>query len=133
MNLYTVLALGSRTTEASALSRRLAAWHDAMVVHERRLTTRPGGVCDDECPHAEALILWFEAVAAFGSRANDLIFLRSRAARQGSATPAPVMAHAVPQREIADGAAASPARRRAPDGLAGRPYNGCHREGPSSA
>jgi hypothetical protein len=64
----------------SALSARLAAWHDAMVAHERRLRTeRIGDVCDDECPHVEARTLWAEALATFGERAYELSFLRSRA------------------------------------------------------
>jgi hypothetical protein len=97
MNPYVRLGSGLGTIEATSLSARLSAWHDAMVAHERRLrtgTTRD--VCDDECPHAEARALWSEAVATFGSRANELTFLRSRAAepgrrsRGGSALPEPV-------------------------------------------
>jgi hypothetical protein len=80
MNLYTILSSGLGTREATALNARLSAWHDAMVAHERRL--RAGATsddCDDECPHAEARTLWSEAVTAFGARAHDLVFLRSRA------------------------------------------------------
>ena len=80
MNPYTILSSGLGTHEATALSGRLSAWHDAMVAHERRL--RAGTTsdrCDDECPHAEARVLWSEAVAMFGERAQDLTFLRSRA------------------------------------------------------
>jgi hypothetical protein len=75
-----MLSSGMTTTEAASLSGRLAAWHDAMVAHERRLrfgTTRDA--CDDECPHAEARMLWTEAVEMFGPRADELTFLRSRA------------------------------------------------------
>ena len=80
MNLYTIIGSGLGTHEASALSARLSAWHDAMVAHERRLRARTtSDECDDECPHAEARALWSEAVAAFGARSQDLIFLRSRA------------------------------------------------------
>jgi hypothetical protein len=80
MNPYVRLGSGCRTNEATALSARLSAWHDAMVTHERRLRAgRTGDGCDDECPHAEARALWSEAVATFGSRANALTFLRSRA------------------------------------------------------
>lgn len=80
MNPYTTLGSGLDTHEAKALGARLSSWHDAMVAHERRLrtaATRDG--CDDECPHAEARTLWSEAVATFGARAQELIFLRSRA------------------------------------------------------
>jgi hypothetical protein len=80
MNPYAMLASGSGTSTSSALAARLAAWHDAMVAHERRLRTgRTGDVCDDECPHVKARTLWAEALAAFGERARELSFLRSRA------------------------------------------------------
>jgi hypothetical protein len=74
--------LGSRvgTSEGASLGERLAAWHDAMVAHERRLrTARTADACDDECAHVEARTLWAEAVATFGDRATELRFLRSRA------------------------------------------------------
>jgi hypothetical protein len=80
MNPYALLVPEIGADEARALSTRLSAWHDAMVAHERRL--RSGSTsdrCDDECPHAEARALWPEAVAAFGPRARELAFLRSRA------------------------------------------------------
>jgi hypothetical protein len=81
MNPYLMLGSSLGTNEATSLSARLSAWHDAMVAHERRLRTgRTSDVCDDECPHAEAPALWSEAVATFGSRAPELTFLRSRAA-----------------------------------------------------
>jgi len=37
MNPYAMLASGSGDSTSSALAARLAAWHDAMVAHERRL------------------------------------------------------------------------------------------------
>ncbi|MCC7126885.1 MAG: hypothetical protein IT178_18695 [Acidobacteria bacterium] len=80
MNLYNLLGSGIGTNEAASLSSRLSSWHDAMVAHERRLGTadrQPS--CDDDCPHAEARSLWSEALATFGTRAHDLVFLRSRA------------------------------------------------------
>jgi hypothetical protein len=80
MNPYAMLGSGMGTNDAASLAVRLSAWHDAMVAHERRL--RSGSTsdrCDDECPHAQAQGLWSEAVATFGSRANELVFLRSRA------------------------------------------------------
>jgi hypothetical protein len=87
MNPYTVLASGSGASTSSALAARLSAWHDAMVAHERRLRAgRTGDVCDEECPHVEARTLWAEALAAFGDRAHELSFLRSRAT--GRARPA---------------------------------------------
>jgi hypothetical protein len=82
MNPYTMLSSGLGTDEAAALSVRLSAWHDAMVAHERRLRAGAAGDrCDDECPHAEARLLWSDAEAAFGPRAHELTFLRSRAHR----------------------------------------------------
>jgi len=80
MNPYTILSSGPGTHEATALSARLSAWHDAMVAHERRLRSGvTSDACDDECPHAEARALWAEAMATFGARAQELTFLRSRA------------------------------------------------------
>ena len=80
MNPYVMLGSGIGTSEASSLSSRLAAWHDAMVAHERRLRTgRTADMCDEECPHVEARTLWAEALATFGARAGELTFLRSRA------------------------------------------------------
>lgn len=80
MNPYTMLGSAIGTDEAAMLGARLSAWHDAMVFHERRLrTARASKGCDDECPHAEAGVLWSEAVATFGPRAHELTFLLSRA------------------------------------------------------
>jgi len=80
VNPYLRLGSGLRTDAAASLCVRLAAWHDAMVVHERRLKTRrPTEVCHDECPHGEARTLWAEALATFGGRARELTFLRAHA------------------------------------------------------
>jgi hypothetical protein len=80
MNPYSMPGSGNETSGASSLSARLAAWHDAMVAHERRLRAGRGGdACDEECSHAEARALWAEALEAFGERAHGLTFLRSRA------------------------------------------------------
>ena len=80
VNLYTTLSAGVGTSEATLLSARIAAWHDAMVAHDRRLRSGIASArCDDECPHAEARLLWAEAVTTFGDRAVELGFLRSRA------------------------------------------------------
>jgi hypothetical protein len=80
MNPYAALGSDLATAEAAALRARLRAWHDAMVAHERRLRAGRGNDrCDEECPHVEARALWTEAVAAFGTQANELAFLRSRA------------------------------------------------------
>ena len=79
MNPYVMVGSGIGTSEALSLSARLAAWHDAMVAHERRLRSgRTTDTCDDECPHVEARTLWAEALATFGPRAGELTFLRSR-------------------------------------------------------
>jgi hypothetical protein len=78
MNFYQLIGSRVGTAEAIALSGRLAAWHDAMVTHERRLRAgRTPAECDEDCPHAEATALWFEAVTTLGERANELAFLRS--------------------------------------------------------
>jgi hypothetical protein len=79
MNPYAILVSNIATPEASALCQRLTAWHDTMVAHERRLrTTSRSEVCEDDCPHAEARVLWREAVSVFGPSAHQLSFLRSR-------------------------------------------------------
>jgi len=80
MYLYARLGTVVGTNDALSLGARLAAWHDAMVAHERRL--RAGSTadrCDDDCAHADAQMLWSEAVAILGARAAELTFLRSRA------------------------------------------------------
>ena len=83
MNPYVRAGLGVGTNEAAALAARLSAWHDAAVTHERRLRIgHPGEDCDDECPHAEAGVLWPEAMATFGTGAAELTFLRSRAGQK---------------------------------------------------
>lgn len=80
MNLYTMVGSVVGTPEAAELSARLASWHDAMVAHERKIRSRrAAAACDDECPHADAHALWAAAVDAFGDRADELTFLRSRA------------------------------------------------------
>lgn len=86
MNPYAQLGSRVGTSEASSLSDRLAAWHDSMVAHERRLRAqRTGDTCDDDCPHVEARTLWSEAVATFGPLATDLAFLRSHGASAAQA------------------------------------------------
>jgi hypothetical protein len=86
MTLYTTLSTGAGTREATALGARLAALHDAMVAHERRIRAgTTSDACDEECAHAEARALWLEALATFGRRAHELAFLRSRA-QAGAAT-----------------------------------------------
>ena len=107
MNPYLMLGSGVGTNEATSLSARLAAWHDAMVAHERRLRAgRTSDVCDDECPHAEARALWSEAVATLGSRAHELTFLRSRAEESARRSKAGAAARE-PMSEAADSTPAS--------------------------
>jgi hypothetical protein len=95
MNLYVMLGSSFGTHQATALSVRLSTWHDAMVAHERRLRTGvTSDACSDECPHAEARILWPEALATFGARAHELIFLRSRGRESDRRSAATVVARA---------------------------------------
>jgi hypothetical protein len=92
MNPYAMVGSNIDAAEAVALRSRLMAWHDAMVAHERSLRIGPAAeLCDDdECPHVEAGVLWAEASAALGPRADELTFLRSRAMRvAGSMAPEP--------------------------------------------
>jgi hypothetical protein len=62
MNLYSMVGSGNGTSEAAVLSVRLATWHDAMVGHERKIRAGREEPCDEECPHAEARVLWVEAL-----------------------------------------------------------------------
>jgi len=78
-SLYRSLANAVGTREALELARRLAAWHDAMVVHQRRAGSVRGPLCDDDCPHTDAEVLWSEALDAYGDRAHELRFLRTHA------------------------------------------------------
>jgi hypothetical protein len=73
MNIYRMLGNRLGTPQALELGERLAAWHDAMVAHERVARN-----CDDECPHIEAGMLWTRAVETFGDEAHELRFLRAR-------------------------------------------------------
>lgn len=87
MNLYAMVGAGIGSPEAAALRTRLAAWHDAMVAHERKIRAgRTGGICDEECPHAEARYLWSEALETFGDGAKGLTFLRTRATNAANAS-----------------------------------------------
>jgi hypothetical protein len=85
MNPYVILGSRIGTSEAASLSDRLAAWHDSMVAHERRLRAgRTNDACDDECPHVEAGVLWAEAASTFGAEADELAFLRSHGRRRSN-------------------------------------------------
>ena len=89
MNPYLLIGSKVGTTEVASLSHRLAAWHDVMVTHERRLRgSRAADACDENCPHSEARALWSEALSTFGEAAHELSFLRSRALT-GSSRAAP--------------------------------------------
>jgi hypothetical protein len=56
-----------------------------MVAHERRLESgRADDGCGEDCAHVEARALWAEALAAFGDRAHELVFLRSRASERSA-------------------------------------------------
>jgi hypothetical protein len=82
--LYSILAQRVGTTRARALAHRLTSWHDAMVVHERHTRRRrPQPGCGDDCPHEDAVDLWWEARQVLGDAAQQLTFLRSRAAGTG--------------------------------------------------
>jgi hypothetical protein len=77
MTLYTALANAVGSREAHELAHRLAVWHDAMVRHRRRTGGFRGPLCDVDCPHADAEVLWSEALEAYGERAHELRFLRT--------------------------------------------------------
>jgi hypothetical protein len=77
MNLYRSLGNSFGTVEALELAHRLAVWHDAMVMHQRRTHGRLSARCEPGCPHVEAASLWLEALDAYGERAHGLGFLRT--------------------------------------------------------
>ena len=77
MTLYRSLGNAIGTAEALDLAHRLAAWHDAMVVHRRRGGILGGANCDADCPHIEAQSLWLEALDTYGERAQELRFLKT--------------------------------------------------------
>jgi hypothetical protein len=119
MNVYTMVGSGLGTTEALALSARLAAWHDAMVAHERKIRAgRADAVCDEECAHAEARTLWIEALEVFADRAKELTFLRSRATAAAEpdeelVTSADVLSEAADRGPRSNGSSREVATRRA--------------------
>jgi hypothetical protein len=80
MNLYRSLGAEVGTLEALDLAQRLAAWHDAMVLHNRRAGGTRGDFCEHDCPHVDAQSLWIEALDVFGHRAHELGFLRTHGA-----------------------------------------------------
>jgi hypothetical protein len=77
MNPYRSTANAIGTREALDLAHRLAAWHDAMVIHRRRAGDAPGPSCDADCPHEEAESLWEEALDVYGELAHEFGFLRT--------------------------------------------------------
>jgi hypothetical protein len=77
MRLYKSVATAVGPREALDLAQRLAMWHDAMVIHRRRIGDAAGPWCDGECPHEQAVSLWLEAMDVYGERAHELAFLRS--------------------------------------------------------
>ena len=80
MHVYQSIAVRVGTRAAFALAPRLAAWHDAMVMHQRRVATAGDSACEPDCPHNEARSLWLEAVEAYGDHAHHLGFLRMHGA-----------------------------------------------------
>jgi hypothetical protein len=80
MVLYRSVGNAVGTREALELAHRLAVWHDAMVVHQRRTGGGGGPPCDGDCPHDDASALWSEALDVYGERAHELRFLRAHGA-----------------------------------------------------
>jgi hypothetical protein len=81
MNVYVRLGNHRGSAEARELARQLVAWHDAMVRHLRVAGRRRSANCGEECPHDEAAALWADARDIFGSRAQELEFLRTHGRR----------------------------------------------------
>jgi hypothetical protein len=81
MNLYVHFGDQIGTPYARELAQRLVQWHDAMVKHVRLAGYRRASTCDDDCPHDEATSLWAAAQETFGSRAQELGFLKTHGQR----------------------------------------------------
>jgi hypothetical protein len=77
MNIYRRLADEVATSEAREFAEQLVVWHDAMVKHLRVLSSRQEARCSEDCPHDDAANLWLAAQTMFGSKARELVFLRS--------------------------------------------------------
>jgi hypothetical protein len=77
VSLYRSVATAVGTPEALDLAQRLAAWHDAMVMHRRRSGDDGDAACDVDCPHEQAESLWLEALEVYGERAREFAFLCS--------------------------------------------------------
>jgi hypothetical protein len=58
-----------------------------MVAHQRPADTARITRCDGDCPHAEATLLWPEALEVFGDGAEQLAFLRSHGVREPRLRP----------------------------------------------
>jgi hypothetical protein len=86
MNMYRVLGDRIGTSEARELAQQLVAWHDAMVKHLRIIGSRATAHCADDCPHAEAGVLWTAALEILGASARQLEFLRSHGQRSRVST-----------------------------------------------
>lgn len=118
MNPYMLLASSSDAGTAQDLRERLTDWHDVMVRHERRLRRDQSDEhCHEECPHADARLLWAEAVTVFGRRASALRFLQSRAAATADAAR---RARLAAERSDTDRVAQGRATARLPDTAASR-------------
>ena len=83
MSLYRSVAAAVGTRDAIDLAHRLAAWHDAMVIHRRHSGEAITSSCDIDCPHEQAASLWLEAIDAFGERAHEFAFLRNVSVASG--------------------------------------------------
>ena len=85
MSLYRSMANVVGSHEARGLAHRLAAWHDAMVMHRRSTGDEAGPSCDVDCPHEQAELLWREALEVYGDKAQEFAFLRSFGGAAGQA------------------------------------------------
>jgi hypothetical protein len=98
VQLYLSVAHRTGSAEALELAEQLSAWHDDMVVHTRAVARGGAALCDDSCPHAQAVELWREAREVLGEAADRLSFLKAAALE----LPTP---HALPSRRRAERAA----------------------------
>jgi hypothetical protein len=98
MNIYRVLGDHVGTSEARDLAELLVVWHDAMVRHLRVVGPRRSEKCGDDCPHEKARLLWAAAHAAYGTRARELVFLRTHGQDRRASTMSAVRDRAAEMR-----------------------------------
>ncbi len=84
--MYSSVAPRVESPRVVAIAARIAAWHAEIIAHERRRGSR-FGECSDECPHAQAPLLWAEAWNVLGEGAAAFDSLRRHAEPRWAGAP----------------------------------------------